>query len=140
MTVGAICTRVPETTSRLDTIRTAAEQMAGQDVGALIVTDTEGHPEGILTDRDIVVRCVAEGLSPGDTTVGDIMTGGVTTVLQETRVEVALEMMANEEVRRLAVVNEADRVVGIITLDDIMGGIVEQTEEVGRLLRGQVHV
>lgn len=140
MSIGTICTHLPETTTRSETIRRAAEQMAAQDVGSLIVTDDEGRPEGIVTDRDIVLRCVAEGLSPDDTFVGDVMTGGVSAVHQDTSVEVGLERMANDEVRRLAVVDDHDKVIGIVTLDDILGGIIEQTEEVGRLLREQVRV
>jgi CBS domain-containing protein len=138
MTIGTICTRLPETTTRSETVRRAAEQMAAQDVGSLIVTDDAGRPEGIVTDRDVVIRCVAEGLSPDDMLVADVMTAGVSAVREDTSVEVGLERMANDEIRRLAVVDDADKVVGIVTLDDILGGIIEQTEDVGRLLREQV--
>jgi predicted transcriptional regulator len=62
----------------------------------------------------------------------------VSAVREDTSVEVGLERMANDEIRRLAVVDDADKVVGIVTLDDILGGIIEQTEDVGRLLREQV--
>jgi CBS domain-containing protein len=68
------------------------------------------------------------------------MTRDVHTVREDTAVEVALETMADREVRRLVVVNDADRVIGIISLDDLLEGIVAASEDVGRLLRRQVHV
>lgn len=140
MTVAAICTRLPETISAKDTVLAAAQQMLENDVGTLVVTDPQGEPEGIVTDRDIVVRCVAEEASPSKTKVGEIMTPDVHTVLEDERVEFALELMADKEVRRLVVVNGAGRVSGIVSLDDFLERIVEATEDVGRLLRRQVHV
>lgn len=140
MTVGAICTRLPERTSGEDTVLDAAQQMLSQDVGTLIVTDADGRAEGIVTDRDLVLRCMAEGLKPEETILEDVMTRDVRTVYEETSVEAALETMADQEVRRLIVVNDADRVIGVVSLDDFLEGIVEATEDVGRLLRRQVHV
>lgn len=140
MTVASICTRLPETISAKDSVLLAARQMLEQDVGTLLVTDAQGQPEGIVTDRDIVVRCVAEEESPAKTKVGAIMTPDVHTVLEDETVEWALELMADKEVRRLVVVNGAGRVTGIVALDDFLGRIVEATEDVGRLLRRQVHV
>lgn len=140
MTVGQACTRLPEATTRLDTVAQAAYQMAAGDTGSLVVTNSGGEAEGILTDRDIVIRCVAEGLAPETTSVGEIMTARVSTIHEDARVEIGLEQMAEDEVRRLVVVNDAGRVSGIVSLDDFLSGIIEQADEVGRLLRAQVHV
>jgi CBS domain-containing protein len=95
-------------------------------------------PEGIVTDRDIVLRCVAEELHPEKTKVARVMTTEVHTIHEDVSVEVALEEMADKEVRRLVVVNDAGRVAGIVSLDDFLEGIVEATTDVGRLLRRQV--
>lgn len=140
MTVASICTRLPETTSAEETVLGAAKQMLSQDVGTLVVTDGDGQPDGILTDRDIVVRCVAEGLQPERTKVRDVMSRDVQTVHEDTAVEVALEMMADSEVRRLVVVNDARRVAGIVSLDDFLEGVMAASEDIGRLLRRQVQV
>ena len=140
MNVAAICTRLPETISQDDTVLTAARQMMDHEVGTLVVTDSEGMPEGIVTDRDIVVRCVAEGLNPDKTKVGRVMTTDVHTVHEEVSVELALEELADKEVRRLVVVNDAGHVCGIVSLDDFLEGIVEATADVGRLLRRQVQM
>jgi CBS domain-containing protein len=140
MNVGRMCTRLPETTPVDASVLVAAQQMAAQEVGTLVVTDGEGRPTGIVTDRDIVVRCVAEGLPIEDTRVSEIMTPSPVTVWEDTEVEVALEMMADQEVRRLVVLDNAERVVGIASLDDFLEGLMEASEDIGRLLRRQVHV
>lgn len=139
MNVAAVCTRLPETVSREDTVLVAARQMLEHEVGSLVITDADGLPDGILTDRDIVLRCVAEELRPDKTPVGRVMTADVHTIHEDTALEAALEEMADKEVRRLVVVNDAGRVVGIVALDDFLEGIVEATADVGRLLRRQVH-
>jgi CBS domain-containing protein len=140
MNVGQICTRMPETTQPDTGISNAAQQMASQEVGTLVVTDSGGRPAGIVTDRDIVVRCLAEGLPPEDTKVWEIMTRDPHTVREETTVEAALEMMADKEVRRLVVVDDSERVVGIVALDDFLEDLMASSEDVARLLRRQVHV
>jgi CBS domain-containing protein len=140
MNVGRMCTRLPETTPVDASVLVAAQQMAAQEVGTLVVTDGAGRPTGIVTDRDIVVRCVAEGLPIEDTRVSEIMTPSPVTVWEDTEVEVALEMMADQEVRRLVVLDNAERVVGIASLDDFLEGLMEASEDIGRLLRRQVHV
>jgi predicted transcriptional regulator len=140
MYVANICTRLPETTTGDDSVLKAAQQMLSQDVGTLVVTGADGRAEGIVTDRDIVLRCIAEERSPEKTKVGDIMTHDVHTVYQDADVEAALETMADREVRRLIVVDSADRVVGIVALDDFLEGVVAAAEDIGRLLRRQVHV
>jgi CBS domain-containing protein len=140
MNVGLICTRLPETTSIDTSALAAAQQMAAQEVGTLVVTDSGGRPAGMVTDRDIVVRCVAEGLPLEDTEVSEIMTGDPISVYENTEAEVALEIMADKEVRRLVVLDHSERVVGIVSLDDFLEGWTAAGESIGRLLRRQVHV
>jgi CBS domain-containing protein len=140
MNVGSICTRLPETTTGHTSVATAAQQMASQDVGTLVVTDTGGRPAGIVTDRDIVIRCVADGLPPENTKVEEIMTRDPISVWETTDVDAALETMADQEVRRLVVMDDSERVVGVVSLDDFLERIMAASEDVGRLLRRQVHV
>lgn len=140
MKVAAICTRLPETVSGDDTVLSAAQQMMEHEVGSLVVTDADGFPDGIVTDRDIVLRCVAEQLHAEKTKISQVMTADPLTVNEDAAVEVALELMADREVRRLVVTNDAGRVAGIVSLDDFLEGIVAATADVGRLLRRQVQV
>lgn len=138
MNVASICTRFPETVTAEDTVLDAARLMLEHEVGTVLVVGEDGRPEGIVTDRDVVLRCVAEELRPDKTKVGRVMTSDVHTVHEETSIEVALEEMADKEVRRLIVVDDAGKVTGIASLDDFLEGIVESTADVGRLLRRQV--
>lgn len=140
MNVGQICTRLPETTDADTSVLAAAQQMASQEVGTLVVTDSGGRPIGIVTDRDLVVRCVAEGLPVADTRVWEVMTGDPITVWEDTETDAALETMAEKEVRRLVVVDAAERAVGIVSLDDFLEGLMAASANIGKLLRRQVHV
>lgn len=140
MYVASMCTRLPETTTGDDTVLQAAQQMLAQDVGTLVVTGADRRPEGIITDRDIVLRCIAEGRFPDRTKVRDVMTDAVHTIYEDAEVEAALETMADREVRRLIVVDDGERVVGIVSLDDFLEGVAATAEDIGRLLRRQVHV
>lgn len=140
MNVAQICTRLPETTHANASVLAAAQQMASQEVGTLVVTDGGGRPAGIVTDRDLVVRCLAEGLSPEDTKVWEVMTRDPVTVWENTEADAALETMAEESVRRLVVVDGSERAVGIVSLDDLLEGLMAQGSNVLELLRRQVHV
>ncbi|KPJ80654.1 MAG: hypothetical protein AMS19_09205 [Gemmatimonas sp. SG8_23] len=119
-TVGDLCTRPAETVSAGASVREAAERMAAREVGLLVVTNPFREAEGVLTDRDVVLRCVAKGLDVDGTPVSRIMTHGVCSVTAGTRIETALEFMSDEEVRRLVVVDEGGSVVGVLSLGDVL--------------------
>lgn len=140
MNVKDICSHTPETISRIDSVEDAARRMRAHGVGTMVVTDEDMHAEGIVTDRDIVTRCVASGLTAESTTVADVMSTQVVTVRDETSIEDALRMMADVVVRRLIVVDADDRVIGVLALDDVLDGILSATDEIGRIIRKQVYV
>lgn len=96
----------------------AARLIARHNIGALPVCSSDGKLRGILTDRDIVLRCVAADSSPEQTRVKDIMTRGVITVSPEDDIREASRLMASGQVRRLPVVEEG-RVVGMLSLGDL---------------------
>lgn len=139
MTAGRICTRVLATASPDESIRKAARRMAEYDVGALVVLkeDRATRAVGVVTDRDIVLRCVAEQLDPEKTTVSEIMTTPVFTVRDETPLNEAIAKMAAAGTRRLVVTAEGDRVAGILTLDDILDHLAHQSRAIGKLLQKQ---
>lgn len=99
------------------TLEEIATIMRHEDVGAVPVVD-DGELVGIVTDRDIVVRCVAEGGDPGESTAEDILSEGLVTVAPEADIQEAEEMMSRHQIRRLPVVREG-RLEGMITLGDI---------------------
>ena len=101
-----------------DTASRAATLLARHNVGALPVCSQDGRLRGIVTDRDIVLRCVAGECRPEETDVREIMTRGVACVSPDDDVRAAAHLMSVEQVRRLPVV-ENGRVVGMLSLADM---------------------
>ena len=117
-TIQQIMTRGVEVIQRDATIQHAAERMRALDVGSLPVADGKALA-GMVTDRDITVRGVAAGMIPQEALVSDVMTEEVRWCRETDTVEQVLEQMGDEQVRRLAVLNEAHEVVGIVALGDL---------------------
>jgi CBS domain-containing protein len=99
------------------TVAEAAKVMAQEDVGPVPIVE-DGRLAGIVTDRDIVVRVVAEGRDPNTTTVREIASTKLVTVSPDDDLDEALKLLAERQVRRLPVV-EGDRLVGIVAQADI---------------------
>jgi CBS domain-containing protein len=99
------------------TVVDAAKVMAHEDVGPVPVVQ-DGRLVGIVTDRDIVVRVVAEGRDPRSTTLEEIASQDVVTVSPDDNLDRALQLLAQNQVRRLPVV-EGDRLVGIVAQADV---------------------
>jgi CBS domain-containing protein len=101
-----------------DTVRQVAETMAKVDSGVVPVVD-EGKVVGLVTDRDIVLRVVAEGRS-FDSAVSEVMSDGeVLSVKEDDVLADATAKMANNQVRRLVVLNDAGKLTGILSLGDV---------------------
>jgi CBS domain-containing protein len=100
------------------TVQEAAIKMAEEDTGAVIV-GTDGRLEGVLTDRDIILRAVVHGRDVATLTVGDLMSSTVYACREDDSVETAFHEMSERQVRRLPVLDAQDRLVGIVTLSDL---------------------
>ncbi len=139
MSAGRVCTRVVVTAVPGETVRAAARRMAEHDVGSLVViAEDEPHQVlGVLTDRDIVVRAIAEELDPDRLHVAQIMTAPAQTIDESTSLEQALTRMANASTRRLVVTGAEGRMVGLLALDDILSLLTNEAWSVGRLLTHQ---
>jgi CBS domain-containing protein len=96
----------------------AARLMKTEDVGSLPVLEGE-RLVGMVTDRDIVIRVVAEGKDPQSSTVGDVASRDLVTVDPQQNLDEALRLMAQHQVRRLPVVEEDGRLVGILAQADV---------------------
>jgi len=121
-----------ETLSADTTVAEAAEQLARNDVGAMPVCATDGRLEGMVTDRDIVVKVIAAGLDPTSTKVNDIADQGeVVTIGADDSIEEALETMKTHKVRRLPVI-DGDRVVGMVSQADVATNL--SSDKVGDLI------
>lgn len=100
-------------------IAAAARRMRDEGIGALVVCDREGQPAGIVTDRDITVRCVAEGCAPDRTPVRAAMTAQVVECEDDDELEAAAARMEHGAVRRVVVLDAARRLVGMLSVDDV---------------------
>ncbi|MDQ3993896.1 MAG: CBS domain-containing protein [Actinomycetota bacterium] len=124
-----VMTSNPKTCEASTTVVDAAKVMAQEDVGPVPIVDG-GRLVGIVTDRDLVVRVLAEGKDPSSTTVGDIASADLTTVTPDSDLQEALELMSASQVRRLPVVENGD-LVGIVAQADVARAAdEEQTGEV----------
>ncbi len=122
-----------------ESLRRAAQCMRELDVGALPVCDGE-RLLGMLTDRDIAMRAVADGLNPDQACVSDIMSPEVTTCSAEQDAEAAERLMGEQQLRRLPVIDADRRLVGIVSLGDLAvrqsGHIDQAVREISQPGRG----
>ena len=121
MKCNEVMTKDPSCCLTTDTAFDAAQLMKSEDVGPIpIVSDKQARKlEGIVTDRDLALKVVAEGLDPKTTKIEEIMTTGVNTCGPDDDVKTVLESMAENHVRRIPIVDEKYRLVGIIAQADI---------------------
>jgi CBS domain-containing protein len=108
----------PATCRPDDTAQDAAVAMSKGDFGAVVVAADGGEVRGIVTDRDIVVRAIAEGKDPRETRISEIYTTEPTTLSPEDSLDQAVTALRESHVRRLPVV-EASEVVGIVSIGDL---------------------
>lgn len=115
--IREVMTKDPITMPSSTSATEAARAMRDSDVGNILVYDND-QLTGILTDRDIAVRVVAEGQDPNNVNIGDIATKGVQTLSPDDEVGDAIKLMKDSAVRRVPIV-EGNRPVGIVSLGDL---------------------
>ena len=107
------------TVSYDEAVSEIARLMRDNDVGAIVVCDESGRPDGIITDRDIVLRCVAENIDCNQATARDVMTRQVETVPVSAGLIDVIECMRSAEVRRVPLVDETGRAVALLSFGDV---------------------
>jgi CBS domain-containing protein len=125
MTDRAECVRADET------LADAARKMRDLDVGALPICGEDDQLKGVVTDRDLVVKCVAEGTDPTSTPVSDLAEGKPVTIGADDPISEALQTMIEHGVRRLPVI-DGDRLVGMVSQADVARETT--TEQAGELV------
>jgi CBS domain-containing protein len=125
MTGGAECI------GENDTVLDAAKRLAELDVGAMPICGEDDRLKGMLSDRDIVVKVLAEGRDPASTRAGDLGEGKPVTIGADDSIEEALRTMKKHKVRRLPVI-DGHELIGIISQADLAKNVDE--EEVGELV------
>ena len=101
-----------------ETVSVAARTLANHNIGILPVCGSDGRLCGLVTDRDLVTRCMASGRDPGRTQVREVMTGRVISVRPDTDAGAAAHLMGREQIRRLPV-TENGKLCGMISLGDL---------------------
>lgn len=134
--ISEVMTSNPRTVETSTPVAEAAKQMRSEDVGSLPIMEGD-RVVGMLTDRDIALRVVAEGKDPQTTTAGEIASRELVTVDPEQGIDEAARLMARHQLRRVPVVEEDGRLVGIVAQadvaqlgdDSLTGEVVERISE-----------
>lgn len=140
MQIGHICTTNPVTCTPETTVQEAAKMMRTHHVGTLIVVEEINGmciPQGIVTDRDIVVIVLAEGLDPKSIKVMDIMRAELMTALASEDVFETVERMRYKGVRRIPVVNKHGALIGVVSVDDIWKFLAKEVTELSEVTTRQ---
>jgi CBS domain-containing protein len=135
MNVGDLMTKNPETAQMTDSIMDVASTMRDINVGFMPVMNGDVLA-GVVTDRDIVVRAVANGMNSEDTSIGEIISSDIQAVSFDTDINEAASIMESNKIRRLPVVDENGALIGICSLGDIAvrGRNLEQSGEILELV------
>jgi CBS domain-containing protein len=117
-----IMAKDPRCVTPRTSIQEAARLMKTEDVGALPVVESDSSRKlvGIITDRDITIRAVADGRDIGSVTVNDVMSKGATTAKAGDNVDDVMKVMGREQVRRIPIVDDRDQLVGIVSQADVV--------------------
>ena len=110
------------------TLVEAAKKMQQFDIGALPVVD-DGKVVGMITDRDILIRAVAEGGNPNETKTGDVMTKDVVTAYDDQDVNEAGKLMKENQIRRLVILNRNNEISGMLSLGDLATAALDRSEK-----------
>lgn len=131
-----VMTRNPACCLQNDTVLKAAELMKSENVGAIPVVENEQTKKlvGIVTDRDLTLKIVAEGLDAKVTRVKAVMTHKVVTCRAEDDLQKALDTMAEHQLRRIPIVDDDNRIVGIIAQADVATR-VDQPEKTAEMVK-----
>jgi CBS domain-containing protein len=121
--VQELMNKQPIKLSGLTTVIEAARRMREANVGAILVTDDVtnggGALKGIVTDRDITIRAVAQGRDPSTTPIRDVCSSTATTLSPDDDIDLAIAVMRQKAIRRIPVVDSNQKVVGIVSLGDL---------------------
>ena len=117
---------------RDETVEVAARVLAHYNIGALPVCGSDGRLCGLVTDRDLVTRCVAAGKNPGRTTVAQVMSGGVVGIEPDLSTGEAAKIMGACQIRRLPVL-ENGKLCGMVSLGDLAGGQMDTSQTLTKI-------
>ncbi|HET6284545.1 MAG TPA: CBS domain-containing protein [Polyangia bacterium] len=133
ITAAEIMTRDVETVTPDSSLQEVAALMKSANCGIVPVVDANQTLVGLVTDRDIVVRACAAGLSPAQTRAKDVMTADIEAVTEDEDIKDVVDLMGQKQIRRIPVVDRNDRLVGIISMADVANR-ADNEEDLGEAL------
>lgn len=137
MPIGEFCNREVVIADPATPVTEAARLMRQHHVGCLVVVESmtaSRRPVGVITDRDLVVEVLAKTDTPGNLSLGDLLTAEAATVRSEVGVFETLRYMRERGHRRMPVVDDAGLLVGIVALDDYIALLAEEMTELAQLM------
>lgn len=140
MPIEELCERKVLTATPETSVYLAAKLMKENNIGNVVVVDNKTgsvKPIGIITDRDIATKIVADNVDPTKVCVNDMMTGSLFSLNKNQGVSEALKMMSEKGVRRVPVVDDAGNIVGILTVDDFFMLIAHEVAHIAKLISKQ---
>ena len=137
MSVERVCARHVDIAEPDESVWKAAERMHQRAVGTLVIIDEDKKPIGIVTDRDLVERVMAQSKDPNTTAISQVMTHDPVNVNEMASIESVLSVMQSCGFRRIPVVGDEGQLVGLLSLDDVLGLLAEEFAQIGKLLNRQ---
>lgn len=138
MTIGKLSNRNVITLSTNKTVLDAARLMKESNIGDVVIVNDKNQPVGIITDRDITIKIVANEISPCQMLVSDVMSSDLLVLKEYQTVQEAIDMMSAKGVRRAPVVDEVNNLIGIISSDDLVLLVADESESYAKLIRKQM--
>ncbi len=138
MSAGEYCNREVVVVSKSEPVSEAISLMRSHHVGDVIVVETTAAgtiPVGILTDRDIVLEILAEGVDLEAVSISDVMSYELVTVTEDTKLIDTIKLMRDKGVRRIPVVNQQGGLEGLLSVDDLVELLAEQLMDIVGLIR-----
>ena len=138
MSIGKICVREVYLADAAESTYVAAQRMREHSVGTLVVLDKDKKPLGIVTDRDLAMKVIAEGKDPAEVKVAQVMTVDPRSLREDTPIEEGLRLMRGGKCRRLPVVDDKDALQGLVSIDDILELLAEEMSQIAKIIESQV--
>jgi len=142
MSAGEYCNREVVVVLKSEPVSEAISLMRSHHVGDVVVVETTAtgaKPVGILTDRDIVLEILAEGVDLGAVSIGDVMSYELVTVTEDTKLIDTIKLMRDKGVRRIPVVNQQGELQGLLSVDDILELLAEQLTDIVDLINKELN-
>ncbi len=137
MSVGDHCRRGFSRANQDETVREAAQRMRDENAGCLVVVDDKERPIGTLTDRDVAMQVLRRGRQPNETKVGEVMHEEITTLWESTPLLTAFRRMRADGLRRIPVVDDAGKTIGVMEWDDALQVIATELDQAAQVARSQ---